>query len=249
MRHFDLALGAGGAVLTAYLHSLSPELSNACLRPAVLIFPGGGYKRCTDREAEPIALAYLAEGYNAFVLRYRAGTEVPFEAPLQDARLALAALRQNAAEWNLCPDHIALLGFSAGGHLAAALATLGPDRPNALLLGYAVLKAARLGGKDYIDLVGHVDEKTPPAFLFATRNDELVPPGHALAFAAALETAGVEFELHLFQNGAHGLALAKPLTANGLARAVDSAFAQWLTLSVIWLKRLWGDFTVGEPSE
>jgi hypothetical protein len=87
-----------------------------------------------------------------------------------------------------------------------------------------------------------VDSKTPPAFLFATCEDELVPINNSLSFAAALDKAEVPFELHVFQKGVHGLSLAKPLTSSGVRDFVNPAVAQWFRLSVDWLHGLWGDF-------
>src|SRR5699024_2482850 len=121
--------------LTAYLLDSSTEFSNINKRPAVLVFPGGGYYTTSDREAEPIAMAYLAEGYNAFVLRYSVGQESSFEVALSDAEAAITLIRDNAEVWNTDGNKIATIGFSAGGHLAAALGTMSKNRPNALILG------------------------------------------------------------------------------------------------------------------
>ena len=76
---FTEPVGADSAILTGYVLDHSDELLNARVRPAVLVLPGGGYFMTSDREAEPVALAYLAEGFNAFVLRYAVGADAPFE--------------------------------------------------------------------------------------------------------------------------------------------------------------------------
>lgn len=126
MQHFDLPVRENSpAVLTAYLHALSPEMPHRARRPAMLVLPGGGYVFCSDREAEPIALEWFCRGYNAFILHYTVITEdcpAPlYQRPLQDAAAAVALLRQHADDWQLDADKIAVIGFSAGGHLAAAL--------------------------------------------------------------------------------------------------------------------------------
>lgn len=72
--------------LTAYIPDISEEMQNMKVKPAVLILPGGAYKFCSDREAEPIALAYLAKGFNAFILRYSLNEKASFPTPLDDAK-------------------------------------------------------------------------------------------------------------------------------------------------------------------
>ena len=84
-----ISVGPNHATLTCYLQDPSTAMPNTEIRPAALIFPGGGYQYCSDREAEPVALAYLAEGYNAFVLRYTVGTSCPLDKALQDAQAAI----------------------------------------------------------------------------------------------------------------------------------------------------------------
>lgn len=100
----------------------------------MLVVPGGGYQYCSDREGEPVALAYMAQGFNAFVLRYTADATTPIDKALQDGAAAMDYLRANAAELEIDPQQIAAVGFSAGGHLVASLGTLlpkgtAPQRP------------------------------------------------------------------------------------------------------------------------
>jgi acetyl esterase/lipase len=249
MQTFSKNLSRENVTLTAYLHDISLELGNVNKRPAVLIFPGGAYLACSDREAEPVAFAFLAEGYNAFVLHYTVGKDSCPKA-LKDAEEALELLRQKAGEWNIYPDQIACVGFSAGGHLAASLGTVGRVKPNALILGYpCIMEQIGPLGQPIPGVDTKVDKSTPPSFLFSTRKDSLLPIAHTLAFADALDKAGVDFEVHIFQEGAHGLSLAKPLTADGKGNMVNASFSQWLPLSVNWLKTLWGDFPVGDVWE
>ena len=251
MKTFTETLKNGKAVLTGYVHDLSKEMPNADTRPAALVFPGGGYMICSDREAEPVALAYLAEGYNAFVLRYRVGTDEPAANSFSDAEEAIAYLHENAAELRIDKDRIAVIGFSAGGHLAAWLSTLGKLKPAAAILGYPCIlpEIGKLLGKDLPDLCESVSSATPPTFIFTTRNDALVPAKHALRYADALDRGNIGFELHVFGDGAHGLSLAKPFTASGKATYVNTDVAQWFGLSVNWLRNVLGDFPVkeGEP--
>lgn len=237
-------LGRPGSTLTAYLHGKSDELKADAVRPAVLIFPGGGYRFCSFREGEPVALAYVAEGYNAFVLNYAAGPDAPFAQSFEDAENAIAMLHQRAEQWDIDKNKITVVGFSAGGHLASALGTMGATRPNAMILGYPVT-LARIGKDTDRELSGtcdKVDGKMPPTFLFSTRDDSLVPIENSLAFADALDKAGIPFELHIFASGDHALSLAKSHLANGKRNKVNPIVAQWFAMSIDWLKGQFGDF-------
>jgi acetyl esterase/lipase len=230
--------------LTAYLLDSSLEMPNTRIRPAVLICPGGGYRGCSDREAEPIALAFLAQGYQAFILRYSLNENAAFPKPLNDAEAALELIRSQAEKWGVDPTKIAACGFSAGGHLAAALGTMGRLRPNALVLAYPCI----LDSMSVIlpfpipSLEKMVDQQTPPTFIFSTFADELVPVENALQFAVALDKARIPFELHVFQDGVHGLALANPLTSSGQEKFIDPNAAKWISLCTAWLDNLFGGF-------
>ncbi|WP_206079919.1 alpha/beta hydrolase [Propioniciclava coleopterorum] len=237
------------ATLTGYVQDASAELAGTEMRPAVLVLPGGGYRYCSDREAEPIALAYLAEGFNAFVLRYATG-EHPWEDSRADGVAGLEWVRDHAAENGTDPAQVAVVGFSAGGHLAATLGVSAPRRPDALVLGYPVTLAS-LGpymGKRILDTVEAVDDATPPAFVFSTQGDETVPVENTLDFCSALARRRIPFEAHVYLLGPHGISLAKPLTASGRAAMVDADVAAWLPDSVRFLRQVFGDFPVqGEP--
>ena len=173
MKIITVTLAPNQAVLTCYLQDQSSKMPNAAIRPAMLVVPGGGYQYCSDREGEPVALAYMAQGFNAFVLRYTADATTPIDKALQDGAAAMDYLRANAAELEIDPQQIAAVGFSAGGHLVASLGTLLPkaQRPNALVLGYAATLGAMwtVAGRQEPDLHALVDDDTPPTFLFATQ--------------------------------------------------------------------------------
>jgi acetyl esterase/lipase len=230
-------LTQGNANMNGFVQHPSPELRNMEKRPAILVFPGGGYYGCSDREAEPIALAYMAHGYQAFVLRYSCGETATFAEALEDAEWALETIRSNSDPWHLDPKRIALIGFSAGGHLAAALATMGKVRPNALLLGYpCILKS--IEGKLAFPVPGlesKVDGNTPPTFLFGTSTDEIVGVEHTLSFANALAEAKLAFELHIFHSGTHGLSVASQVTSAGRASFVENRVASGFLHSIDWL--------------
>ena len=214
-------------------------------RPAVVIFPGGGYDYTSDREAEPVANAYLAAGYSAFVVRYAVGVDAKHPHPLLDAAAALALVRARAEEFHIDPQKVAVCGFSAGGHLAAHIGTqwhlpllretLGGEsadfRPDAMVLCYPVISGIRSPHlHSFLNLTGpdpaqetlarlsceeSVDGRTPPAFLWHTANDTCVPVENSLVMAGALAKAGVPVELHVFPNGLHGLSVCTRETAGG----------------------------------
>ncbi len=250
MECMNVQLSPNNARLTCYLQDKSKAMPNTDVRPAALIFPGGGYQYCSDREAEPVALAYMAEGFNAFVLRYTTGMDCPLDKSLQDAQAALAYLRQNAADLRIDPHKIAAIGFSAGGHLAAALGTQSESKPDAMVLGYAVTLGATwapMGRPDEPDLGTLVSDSTPPAFIFATQGDSLVPVKNSLVFADALADHDIPFCLHVFQTGEHGLSLARPCTSNGDQTKVNAEVAHWLPMSIQFLQDIWGALDVVLP--
>lgn len=251
MKIITVTLAPNRAVLTCYLQDQSPKMPNAAIRPAMLVVPGGGYQYCSDREGEPVALAYMAQGFNAFVLRYTADATTPIDKALQDGAAAMDYLRANAAELEIDPQQIAAVGFSAGGHLVASLGTLLPkvQRPNALVLGYAATLGAMwtVAGRQEPDLHALVDDDTPPTFLFATQGDALVPVKNSLVFADALADHSIPFALHIFPTGAHGISLATACTSGPEASRVNPATAQWLPMSVDFLQKLWGCLGVTAP--
>ena len=158
MRYFeDEISGIDGSTATfvGYCLDNSSEIDPNRKRPSVLVIPGGGYEMTSDREAEPIAMQFLAAGFNAFVLRYSVKPSI-FPVALLEAAEAMRRIRTHADEWHCDADAIAMIGFSAGGHLAANLATSASDdvlaahgydadavRPNGLMLAYLWSRPAR----------------------------------------------------------------------------------------------------------
>lgn len=143
-----------GTTLTPYVHHVSTVCPHAP-RPAMLVLPGGGYEICYDGEAEPIALSYMNAGFNAYVLRYACKEDAKFPRPLLEASYAIKTIRDRAAADNTDPNRVYVIGFSAGGHLAGALATCwqreeiytaagvayGENKPNGVILSYPVVSA------------------------------------------------------------------------------------------------------------
>lgn len=245
------------ATLEGYILDCEITLGQKKTRPAVLVFPGGGYLYCSPREGEPVALSYAARGFHAFVLKYSTGRDAAGFVPLEEASWAVGYIRENADNWNIDPEQIAVCGFSAGGHLALSAGLLAENRPNAMILGYPAASAPNFPGADFMlkllegrgdvtdadaakyDLVPQITRDAPPVFLAATAEDMLTSFG-ALPIAKKYSDLGMPYELHVFRFGPHGYALANEVTADGSSQVIDPAFAQWQELSVQWLHKIFG---------
>lgn len=252
--------------LTTYISADEPELKMPP-RPAILVFPGGGYSFLSDREAEPIAKAFFGAGFQAFVLRYSIGEKAVFPRPLVDASLAMAHIRTHAQAYNIDPARVFVIGFSAGGHLAASLGTMyddpmasfpgmepGINRPTGMILSYAVTCVdmkkivatfvRAVGGDltreklDRISPAERVSAATVPAFIWHTADDPVVPVEHALTMASRLAACGVPFEAHIFPAGPHGLSLATGQTCSARDGFVSLHVAQWFSEAVDWTRRV-----------
>jgi len=207
---------------------------------AVIICPGGGYVSESFRlEGTQIAEALLQQGIAAFVLKYRLPDDSIMKdktiGPLQDAQQAIKTVRQRAADWNLNPTKIGIMGFSAGGHLAATAGThfevsyIPNDekislRPDFMILVYPVISMRKglthlgsretLIGKDptinQIDFFSNelnVGENTPPTWLTQTGDDTVVSVENSILFYQELIWNKVHAEMHLYPSGNHGFVL------------------------------------------
>ena len=246
MKVFEDILKPNSAKLTCYIQDQSKEMATADVRPAMIVFPGGGYFMCSDREAEPVALAYLAQGYNAFVLRYSVGQDVPWDRSFEDGVAAIQYVRQNAQQLHIDPKKVAVVGFSAGGHLAASMGTVSKEKPNALVLGYPVIleEFGPSVGKVIAATDKHVTGKTPPSFIFATSDDNVVPITNSLTFAQALAANDVYFEMHIYPKGDHGFSLGTAAQAGGNPGVVNKDAQDWFRDSVRFLRHVFGDFEI-----
>ena len=205
-------------------------------RPAVIVVPGGGYGECSPREGEPIANAFLARGYQVFVLTYLCvGDGVRYPEQLLELSAAVDYVRKHAEEFSVNPQEVFAVGFSAGGHLVADLAvehasvsekagTILDCKLTAVGLGYPVISKKHGHQGSYENLLNGyteeaqeellktlnldeaVDENTSPSFLWATAEDHAVPADNAIRFAYALANHNVPYELHIYPCGEHGLA-------------------------------------------
>lgn len=195
-------------------------------RGTIIICPGGGYEFKAEHEGEPVALWLNSLGINAYVLDYRVNPDL-HPAPMMDVRRAIRLARLRAEASGTLADKIGVLGFSAGGHLAACAGTMWDSResrPDIMILCYPVISFGRcghLGSKmnllgetanqavlDDMSLENRVDRQTPPAFIWHTADDADVPVENSLLLANALTAKQVSFSCHIFPHGEHGLGLA-----------------------------------------
>lgn len=230
--------------LTAYTMPVGGRFDYIPKRPAILVIPGGGYQYCSVREADPVAFAYLRAGYQAFVLNYSVGKHAVWPNPLQDVEQALEMIRTRP-DWNVYPDKVAVVGFSAGGHLAAAAATMARERPNAAIIGYGVTGSDVTGcNPSAPDVTEEVDRYTPPCFVFATCSDDVVPVQNSLDFCRVLADGKISFETHIYPYGPHGFSIGN-FSVHNPNTPICARTQNWVDDSVGFLRDVLGDFGDG----
>lgn len=258
-------LEGSDAVVRGYLHTPIWEMDvRRESYPALVICPGGAYAMVSEREAEPVAFPFFARGYNVFILTYSTGEKAKDFLPLRELSETVRAVRSHK-EWRVEPDKIAVCGFSAGGHLACSLGAMwddpellkvydnhgGENRPNAMILGYPVITAdeyahvesienvsgCKMGtpGYEYFSLDKRVSEKTCPAFVWHTAEDDCVPVENTLKLLLALQKQKIPYEAHIFPTGWHGMSVC---TEEAGSRSDYNA--RWVGLAIDWLDRQFG---------
>ncbi|RXP46878.1 alpha/beta hydrolase [Lutibacter sp. HS1-25] len=226
-------------VSTPTLTVFFPDKENST-GTAVVICPGGGYSHLAiDKEGFKVAKWFNSLGIAAFVLKYRLPSDSIMKnkavGPLQDAQEAIRVVRRNAKKWNINNDKIGVMGFSAGGHLAATLSTHYNEvvykvsdetsaKPNFSILIYPVISMLNevthngskinLLGKSPSDLLIEkfsnelqVNTETPPTFLIHATDDGAVPVENSINYYLQLKKNKVSAELHVYQKGGHGFGL------------------------------------------
>ena len=250
------------AGLYVYLLDDSKEI-HIHKRPMVIVCPGGAYAYTSDREAEIVAMQFLAMGYHSAVLRYSVAPAV-FPAAVLELGSAVTQIRAHAKEWGIHPEQIVVAGFSAGGHMAASYCMFWNQewmaqaldaekeqlRPNAMILGYPVITSGEyahqgsfqnLLGEGYeakkekFSLENHVGEQTPKAFVWHTYEDGAVPVQNSLLLVNELVKNHIQTEFHLFEKGGHGLSLANRLT-NTTGHGPECAAGAWIPLVHQWME-------------
>lgn len=254
-----------GGKLTAYCPDNLTEIEDTRSWPAVLICPGGAYMSLSQREAEPIALQMVARDVSAFVLEYDVAP-ARYPTQLLQAAEALAYIRENKDRYYV--NKISIMGFSAGGHLAASLGTKWQEeilskelckpnelfRPDSLVLCYPVITAGEFThAGSFVNLSGSADpkdwgrhsletlvtDKTPKTFLWHTWADSAVSVQNSILFASALHKAGVVTELHIYPHGDHGQSLSNErVTPETNYNDMVPSVRNWIDMAARWLKEL-----------
>lgn len=221
--------------MTAYLPD--PKIANGA---AVLICPGGGYSYLVvNMEGRDIAQELNKKGIAAFVLKYRLPSEQIMQktelGPLQDAQQGIKLIRENATKWNVDPNKVGIIGFSAGGHLAATTSVMFDRkvienklntnlRPDFSILVYPVIsftdslvhkgsKAKLIGENASAQKITEysaelqVNTNCPPAFLMHSTDDKVVPVQNSIRYYEALLKNKIKAELHIYESGGHGYGL------------------------------------------
>lgn len=227
--------------------------------PAVVICPGGAYAETSADEGEPVALSMLANGFQAFVLHY---STKPAKYPTQLFELfsALAYIHDHHRELGVDRSRIAVMGFSAGGHLAGCAGILHSChdlkehfrgcnvdlKPAAMVLSYPVVNSGAYANeesfenllpagdnalREKLSLESCVNSDTVPTFIWHTANDAVVPVQNSILLSLALSKYNIPYELHIYPDGRHGLSL-----ANGLTQHHNYPVSTWLQDAVRFLK-------------
>lgn len=248
----------GTGFVQAYIHEPCREMPRDEY-PSIVVVPGGGYWCTSEREAEPVAMHFYAEGYNAFVLRYTTTHSVdthkptgitPYPVCYKECGAVIDLIRNKKTEWS-SDGRVAIIGFSAGGHLSATVSArygeaLVSDgvrdcKPDATILVYPVITGGEyahrgsfqnLTGTDDVDrhgtegVEGYVHEAMSPVYICHAVNDEGVNVENTLMFMSKLADCKIDCECHIFPDGRHGFSTARQIVNTpfeGLSDWMDEA--------------------------
>lgn len=239
-------------------------------RPLIIVVPGGSFDHLSLREGEPVALNYSAHGFNSVVMEYNLVQDEGMIYP--DAGLDVLStikyFRDHAEEYNIDPDKIVTIGFSAGGHVVSVSNNMAISEDyqekchftkdeviaNSTILGYPLIDINRIGfpipddekskvptEANLRDSALGVTRETPATFILQAWDDPIVLISNSIEYIQALYKNKVKCEAHLFETGGHGFSLARPeTTEKGQEWENNPHAAHWFELSLEWLKIQFG---------
>lgn len=236
---------------TATLSSYLVENTTTKLRPAVLILPGGSYLYTSKREGKPVAISFNNAGIHAFVLDYTTyykKQNITVNEMIDEVISAVEYIVSNASFFQVDIYNISLIGFSAGGHLAAEVANLYPALFKKVILGYPALNIIiddeKVEPSLELDFVKKafktnpttkITTKNPPTFIWHTQTDETVPISGSIEYVKRLNELKIPLEAHFYQTGMHGLSVGNEITASEEGDRFDLHAASWVNLAISWL--------------
>lgn len=240
---------------------------NDTKKPMILMCPGGGYEFTSDREADPIASQFFGMGYDVAILRYSvAPAEYPVA--LLEVASAVKLIVEHQEEWNVDPEKIIIQGCSAGGHLAASYGMFWHEdwiaqklgmksedlRPAGMILCYPVITSGEYAHRGSFEallksqyteemlertsLEKQVTTQTPPAFLWHTYTDDLVPVENSLFLIQAMKKYEIPVEFHMYPIGGHGLSTCDKVAVSRDGYGIQKECQSWLPLVKEWLSDL-----------
>ncbi|MDF7638152.1 alpha/beta hydrolase [Lactobacillus sp. ESL0791] len=239
------------------------------MHPLAIVIPGGSFDHLSKREGEPVALAFNNRGFNSVVMEYNLVQEGDIypDAGL-DVLTTVKYFRERAAKYNIDPEKIVTIGFSAGGHVASIANAMANAhdyqqkygfkaaavRPNKTILGYPLINIEKIGfdvPDDEEDLVPDdqflkdsstgVTRETPATFIFHAWDDPMVLVTNTLEYIKALHAKEVPCEVHIFNKGGHGFSLARTDMVIKDREFQDNPHAgHWFDLAIEWLNSEWG---------
>ncbi len=261
------------AIAELYIPDIYEEIGCNKVFPCIILCPGGGYAMRSQREDEPTVLRFLGSGMAVIKVEYSCGTEGGhYPTQLLQVSAAVVLARRNAQKWHIDTEKIVVMGYSAGGHLAATVGVqwqetficdilgskAGENKVNGMVLCYPVITSGKFTHEDSIkfllgedkyqipserkkvSLENMVTQNTPKAFLWHTFEDDLVPVENTLKMAQALREQGIQFELHIYPEGPHGLAICEETTADVKEHLHPCAdyVSSWVEHCIKWIREI-----------